>query len=211
MRGPLPYLLIAVALGTFAALVREPSGEERLQGEADRLEQWIAEASVELGDLCGSTAGMLTSDSTLNWHKLADRSDALAPDGIELLVRWDDIRYWTSSLPLDEHALDTTVTSRIRSGSSLYLHAGVMSPRGSVHALRLLWFQPPFENRYLQPHFHPSLGVASGVVASVEPGFGPVVRDPQGGVLFRLQWVDDAPPPGTDAWEIGRASCRERV
>ncbi|MBP7514296.1 MAG: HAMP domain-containing protein [Flavobacteriales bacterium] len=200
MRGPLPYLLIAAALGVCAALMREPSGEERLQAEADRLQQWIAEATVELGDLCGTTAGMLTSDSTLNWHKLADRSDALGPDGIELLARWDDIRYWTSSLPLDEHALDTTVTSRIRSGSSVYLHTGVMSPRGSVHALRLLWFQPPFENRYLQPHFHPSLGVASGVVASVEPGLGPVVRDPRGEVLFRLHWVDDAPPPGARAW-----------
>ncbi len=200
MRGPLLYLLIAAAFGAFAALMREPSAGERLQSEAERLEQRIATATVALGELCGSTAGALTGDSSLNWHKLADRSDALEPDGVELLARWDGTRYWTSSLPLDEHTLDTTVTPRIRSGSSVYLHTGVLSPRGSVHALRLLWFQPPFENRYLQPHFHSSLGVAPGVMASTDPGLGPVVRDPQGQVLFRLQWVDDTPPPGTKAW-----------
>jgi two-component system nitrogen regulation sensor histidine kinase NtrY len=200
MRGPLLYLLIAIMLGAIAVIVREPSGEDRLQDAARRLQQRIEEASVELGDLCGSTAQVLTDDSASNWRVLADRRDALAPDGIELLVGWNGTRYWTSSLPLDEHALDTAITAQVRSGSSVYLRAGALSKQGSLHALRLLWYQPPFENRYLRQHFHPSLDVADGVEASLEPGLGPVVRDPQGDVLFRLQWATEVPPPGTTAW-----------
>ena len=200
MRGPLFYLLIAAVLGATAVFVREPSGEDRLQDEADRLQQRIAKASVELGDLCGSTAQALTGDSTSNWQALAKQRDALAPDGIELLGSWNGTRYWTSSLPLDEHSLDTAITAQVRSGSTVYLRAGALSKQGSLHALRLLWYQPPFENRYLRQHFHPSLGVAHGVEASVVPGLGPVVRDPQGDVLFRLQWADEVPTPGTRAW-----------
>ncbi|MBL0044663.1 MAG: hypothetical protein IPP33_09815 [Flavobacteriales bacterium] len=85
----------------------------------------------------------------------------------------------------------------VRSGSSVYSHAGLLSRSGSVHALRLLWYQPPFENRYLHKHFNPYLGVAEGVEASTEPGLGPVVRDAKGAVLFRLQWAGDGPPPGS--------------
>lgn len=200
MRGPLLYLLIAITLGTVATLVRETSSEERLQDEADRLGQRIAEANVELGDLCPSTARSLTGDSVQNWRLLADQRDALARDGIELLVRWNGIRYWTSSLPLDEHSLDTATAAQVRAGSTVYLRVGTLSKEGGLHALRLLWYQPPFENRYLRQHFHPSLGVADGVEASLSPGLGPVVRDPHGDVLFRLQWADETPPPGGVAW-----------
>jgi two-component system nitrogen regulation sensor histidine kinase NtrY len=200
MRGPLFYLLIAAVLGAIAVFARELSSEDRLQAEADKLQRRIAEASVQLGNLCGSTAEVLTDDSVSNWHVLTERRDALAPDGIELLVDWNGTRYWTSSLPLDEHALDTAITAQVRSGSSVYLRTGALNKQGSLHALRLLWYQPPFENRYLRQHFHPSLDVAEGVEASLEPGLGPVVRDPHGDVLFRLQWVEEIPPPGTIAW-----------
>ena len=200
MRGPLFYLLIAAAFGAVAVFVQEPSGEERLQNEAHKLQRRIAELSGELCDLCASTIRSLTSDSIQNWHALAEQTGSLAPDGIELLASWKGTRYWTSSLPLDEHSLDTATSAQVRSGSTVYLRAGALSKEGGLHALRLLWYQPPFENRYLRQHFHPSLGVADGVEASVLPGLGPVVRDPQGDVLFRLQWVGELPPPGTFAW-----------
>ena len=124
MRGPLFYLLIATLPGAIAVFVREPSGEDRLQEEARKLQQRIAKASVELGNLCGSTAHALTGDSASNWHTLARQRDALAPDGIELLASWNGTRYWTSSLPLNERSLDTAITAQVRSGSSVYLRAG---------------------------------------------------------------------------------------
>ncbi|MBL7984352.1 MAG: hypothetical protein JNM91_05105, partial [Flavobacteriales bacterium] len=127
----------------------------------------------------------------------------------ELLLRWYGTRYWTSPLPLDEQQLDTSTSAHLRSGSSVYLISSALSKQGSVHALRLIWYQPPFENRYLHDRFHPSLGVARGVVASTEPGLGPVVRDELGRVLFRLHWEEDVPPPSAVAWLrlLGAMGC----
>ena len=199
MRRPLLYLSIAAALAAISVFAPEPTPEDRLQQEADRLQQAVVEANGELEALCDEAPQRIGPDSAQGWHAMEPLRDSLARTGCELLLRWYGTRYWTSSLPLDERVLDTSVTAHLRSGSSVYLLSGALSKQGSVHALRLIWYQPPFENRYLRNRFHPSLGVADGVVASIEPGLGPVVRDELGKVLFRLHWAGDAPPPGSVA------------
>ncbi len=205
MRRPFLYLSIAAVLATFAVFVPEQAPEVRLQREADRLQRVVIDANADLEALCDEAPRRIGPDSTQGWRAMEPLRDSLARTGSELLLRWYGTRYWTSSLPLDERVLDTLVTAHLRSGSSVYLLSGALSKQGSVHALRLLWYQPPFENRYLRNRFHPSLGVADGVAASIEPGLGPVVRDELGKVLFRLLWADDTPPPSDSA--IARLFC----
>jgi hypothetical protein len=200
MRKPLLYLVITAALAAIAVFMRDATPEERLQREADRLHEKVAHASAQLDALCAAVPHRFDPDSITGWRELARLRDSLAHTGTELLLRWYGTRYWTSSLPLDERVLDTAGTGQVRSGASVYLRTGALSKQGSVHALRLIWYQPPFENRYLQKHFHPSLDVPLDVEASVEPGLGPVVRDARGAVLFRLQWAGDGPAPGAVAW-----------
>ena len=196
-RTPFLFLLAAAVLGVIVLLLKEPSPEDRLRSDCDLLQQKITDTNAELDALCRSTTTLLGQDSTENWRRVSDGLVSLENSGTTLLARWNGNRYWTSALPLDERVLDTTAAAQVRSGSSVYSHAGSLSRSGSVHALRLLWYQPPFENRYLHKHFNPYLGVAEGVEASTDPGLGPVVRDAKGAVLFRLQWAGDGPPPGS--------------
>src|SRR5690606_1439726 len=77
-----------------------------------------------------------------------------------------------------------------------YLHAWAEQGDRSVHALRRIWFKPPFENQYLHRQFDAGFALEQGIVAELEPGLGPVVRDAHGRVMMHLTWADELPPPG---------------
>lgn len=130
------------------------------------------------------------------WGVIVHLRDSLAESGTDLLLREADADYWTASVPFEDAVLDTLASGHARSGWGVHLVAGSRSAGGRCTALRLIWEQPPIQNRYLRNGFHPSLGVADGVEAALDPGLGPVVRDATGAVMFRLQWHNEQPPPG---------------
>ncbi len=204
MRRPLLFLLIAAFPAAIVALLKEPSPEERLNAEATRLNGQVEQAQAELrrisDDLLDAAHAMDCANSSAGW-KIADRHSAQrSAHGIEYAIFCKgDLKAWSGN-PVAPVA-DTATGAFIRNANGCWLHALARSSSGvDVHTLRALWSQPPFENRYLHKHFHPSLHVGTGVVAALDAGLGPVVHDRKGDVLFRLQWASDTPPPGTITW-----------
>ncbi len=199
MSRSLPLFVCALLCAIAALLFHDEAPEERLQHEAERLQQQVNTAARELERLCVATPARIDTNDARAWSTVHHLRDSLVESGTDVLLRERGQEYWTSAVPFDDAALDTLPMGHARSGWGVHLVAGALSKTGRCFALRLVWQQPPIENRYLVSGFHPSMHVAEGVEAMLAPGLGPVVRDAAGQVMFRLQWRNDAAPPGWKA------------
>jgi len=208
MRRTLPLLLPAIALGLLALMVKDAPPEERLASAAQRLDQRIREAHArltsDLSHLRAAAEGGSPCVADSAWAVIStDLRAQRAAIGAEYRVFCDTVlTAWSGSAPLEQGATDTARFIRRANGCWLRAHLA-LDGTAQVVGLREVWYAPPFENRYLHGHFHPSFGVETGIEASLGPGLGPVVRDAGGAVLFRLDWKDDAAPPGDGArWRV---------
>ncbi|HEX2617810.1 MAG TPA: hypothetical protein VHL57_09730, partial [Flavobacteriales bacterium] len=98
---------------------------------------------------------------------------------------------WTGRSTATDALLDTLTAAHVVLPDGIYLHARSDQGPVQVHALQRIWRMPPFENRYLRRGFTDGFTAEAGIMASTEAGLGPVVRDANGAVLFRLQWSDE--------------------
>ncbi|MBS1582921.1 MAG: sensor histidine kinase [Bacteroidetes bacterium] len=195
MRRPLRLLAFAALLAVASALVTERPADERLEQAARTAQDEVARATAAL---------QRTARQWLEQAQHVDRAvlwDQVKADGpLVRVLHQGMLVLWTDRLPISDTALAATTAAHLVLADGIYLHAHATAGDLDVHALRRVWRQPPFENRYLEPGFEAGLSPADGVAAAMGPGLGPVVRDAQGGVMFRLRWVDDTPPPGLRSW-----------
>src|SRR5690606_33487691 len=151
------------------------------------LQQRVDRASDQLA---ASAAAALEADSL---HM--DAGHALGEGGMRL-YRAGSVAAWTDHAPITDAVLDTLRAGHITLPDGSYLHAWAEQGDRSVHALRRIWFKPPFENQYLHRQFDAGFALEQGIVAELEPGLGPVVRDAHGRVMMHLTWADELPPRG---------------
>ncbi len=214
MRSALTLLIIGVLLTGMALLVPEPSPEARLVQEAEHLQGRIAEAGTVLDTLVKQALLRVDTTKARTWSAVAADNRTLNADGIELYVGARGQQFWTSTMP--DAAMQNGAAPLVweKGPDGIHLYATAYTKWGLATARKLIWYQPPFENRYLKRHFHPSLGVGAGVEASSAPGLGPVLRAPgafKGGieapVMFRLQWSGEEPPPNALTHAKALALC----
>ncbi|QQR88060.1 MAG: GHKL domain-containing protein [Flavobacteriales bacterium] len=198
------YCVLTLLLLGAAWLSRGPSPDDRLASIATDLEQRLAQR-----------AELLRTRAT-TWHRTAqsDGLSALRGRMQELhaeqenlgIGHWawqaDTLALWTSTGAISEDTLRRTFRAHLRTGSNILLHT-FESQQPAWHATAEVYTAPPVSNRYLSASFHPSLGVPRGVIAETTPGIGPVVRDAEGHVMFRLSWNTERLPFNT--WDIARA------
>jgi len=202
-RAYLLYLLAALLLAV-SAVLPEPSPEHRLERVATDLQARIQLRQQQLEAQarscldawrtapCDQPAGLafLSKEAREQWEL----------EGTELLLLCSDsLVAWTGLSPIT--AVRSKNSTTLVNDRGCWLRASATDADGRrVTAAALLWYQPPFENRYLNAHFDAAFHVPKGVVAAPGPGLGPALRAPEGRVLFRLQWANDAPPPGPLTW-----------
>ncbi len=204
MRSALTLLITGALLTGIALLLPEPSPEARLASEAERLQDRIDAFGPVLDTLVKLALLRVDTNAARTWTAEAAHNAWLQQEGIELYVGARGQRFWTSTMP--DAAMQNGAAPLVweKSADGIHLYATAYAKWGLATARKRIWYQPPFENRYLKRHFHPSLGVGPGVEASSAPGLGPVLRAPdpytsgaEAPVMFRLQWNGEEPPPGT--------------
>jgi hypothetical protein len=193
-----PYLLpgLALLLGLCSALVRERSPEERLQDAARVLQARIDKACTELNDEAkASLQYALSTDSSRLWRKLppSGPNDIRVHHGRQLLL-------WTGHAPVTETLLDTSSAAHLDLPDGTYLRVRAILDGYRADVLRRVWFDPPFENRYLNRHFDKGFALEDGIMADHGTGAGPVVHDPDGKRMLRLYWADAMAQPGVRSW-----------
>ncbi len=188
MRRPLIFLLLALALGAVATLVHEHPAHERLAEAAATMQAHVDKAAHELA---GHATAALREDTLP-----MDVAHAAGEGGMRL-YHGPTVVAWTDHAPVADADLDTARSAHLDLPDGIYLHAVATDKNRTVHAVQRVWFQPPFENAYLNRHFDPEFTVEQGIQAEPGPGLGPVVRDADGAVMFRLRWADDMPLSGT--------------
>ena len=190
MHSPRLFLLLALGLGACSWWVHDPPPQERLLAAAASLQQRVDRA---YGQLNAEVAATLHADTLAMYegHKPGEGGMRLYHDA--------RVSAWTDHAPIEDAELDSARNTHLVLPDGIYIHAFASQGNRSVHALRRIWFKPPFENPYLKNHFEPGFTLDKGIVAETGPGLGSVVRDAQGRVMFRLQWADDAVVPGTVA------------
>lgn len=207
MRPTLILLVLAIICGVLAIIVHDPPPEERLEVVAEEIQRAMGDSQELLRhevdmiarDASGKSCDDLRAGSVILPRQRAQRDEL----GIEYRVTCDSLLVaWSGNAPVE--VFGDGVRAVIRNANGVWAHAGARAGADAeVHGLRAIWYEVPFENRYLRGHFHPSLDVEEGIAASLGPGLGPVVRDRAGDVLFRLQWTGDVAPPGVRArWRL---------
>ncbi|MBK9288686.1 MAG: hypothetical protein IPN38_13605 [Flavobacteriales bacterium] len=86
-------------------------------------------------------------------------------------------------------------------------HVSLNGQRTTLAAQRI-WYDPPFENRYLRKGFNETLGTPLALEAAFGAGVGTVVRDGNARVMFRTamgRWSTDRVALGTHPVVGGRA------
>ncbi len=204
MRSTLTLFITGVLLTGIALLVPEPSPEARLAREAEQLQRRIDATGPVLDTLVKQALLRVDTTEARTWKVETADNRALSADGIELYVGGRGQRFWTSTMP--DAAMQNGAAPLVweKGPDGIHLYATAYTKWGLATARKRIWYQPPFENRYLKRHFHPSFKVGAGVEASSAPGLGPVLRAPgtfkpgiEAPVMFRLQWAGEEPPPGT--------------
>ena len=204
MRRLYALLVPAILLPVLAVLLPEAPPEERLVTIAADLQQRVADRQQALERLVseraaalGATACDRPGDAAL--FQATDRARADVQGTEFLLLCRGRLAAWSGVSPVP--VADVMDTGTMVTARGCWLRAQVRDTLDrTLIGLSALWYQPPFENRYLQAHFHPAFQVPRGVVAATGPGLGPVLRSPEGKVLFRLEWRNDAPPPAPITW-----------
>ncbi|HEY0976203.1 MAG TPA: HAMP domain-containing sensor histidine kinase [Flavobacteriales bacterium] len=178
-----PFLLaLAMLAGAGAALLRGPDENSRLTQAAQELQERVrsAQAQLELHTLQLASRASQASGEELWNIPPADPTEAM------LVLREGRAVLWSGQAPTHGPDLDTVHAAHLRLADGLYLHAIVSTAGTHVHGVRRVWYEPPFENRYLTRHFEEGFRTGDGLQAALEPGMGPVVRDASGEVMFRL-------------------------
>ena len=188
MRSPRFFLLFALGLGLCSRLVHDPPPQERLVAAATSLQQRVDRACLQLNT---SVAATLRADTLAMYGGHGPGESGMR------LFHGPQVVAWTDHAPIGDAELDSARGAHLVLPDGIYLHVYAIRGNRSVHALRRIWFKPPFENPFLKNHFEPGFTLNRGIVAETGPGLGSVVRDAQGLVMFRLQWADDAALPGT--------------
>jgi len=187
MRRSLFVLLLAAACVGLSFLLPQRDANTRLEEAAAVLQQHVDARAALMDDIAARIASRSSTPDR------QERLSALLPEGLGVWVfRSDTLLAWSGTLAIDEDSLRTLNAAHLRVGSSVMLHARLPLPDGMVHLAAEAWNGPPFTNSYLRPAFATWLHAPSGLVAEPGPGLGPVVRDREGNVLFRLAWADDA-------------------
>jgi two-component system, NtrC family, nitrogen regulation sensor histidine kinase NtrY len=201
-------LLLSVALAGLSLLCDGPDADERLQREADRLQAAIIDKSrlltsrMEAWSRAAESDGVATTRSTFAARMDGERDR----DGLAFWA-WDTdtLALWTSELAVQEDSLLNCTSAQFRTANGIALHA-TLGQNPKWHALMEVWSTPPVHNRYLSAGFHPSLRVTQGISAATTAGIGPVVRDADGNVLFRLTWDTELLP--FNGWDILKLMLR---
>ncbi len=172
---------VALVLGGIAFIVPGSHDDGRLERAVEHLQQRIDGNAAVLQ----RAATVLASDSGDLWSGTA--TAALRERGIELLA-WENGRlaYWSGTAPLQRPGFIGAGHVTAADGSYL-VHVERSGTRTAMAAQRV-WYDPPFENRYLHKGFATAYAMPAGLEAATGAGVGPVVRDATGHVLFRLQW-----------------------
>ncbi|MEO8069715.1 MAG: HAMP domain-containing sensor histidine kinase [Flavobacteriales bacterium] len=196
MQRPHLLLLLSVALAGLSFLCGGPDPDERLQSVADQLQEGVNDKSRVLAERAEEWSRTAESEGLGATRILfAARMDAERDE--EGLAFWvwesDSLALWSSDLAVDEDSLLRCTSAQFRTANGIALHASA-GQDVRWHALAEVWSAPPMHNQYLTAGFHPSLDVARGVVAETTAGIGPVVRDADGAVLFRLAWGTERLP-----------------
>lgn len=187
MRRSALLLLIALSVGVIAAWLPATDPNERLENAAADLQQRIGERYAELDRTTVTITGSFIPASL--------------PEGTHAwLFEADSLLWWSGTSLLNEDSARALRNGSTRIGNSVYLSASRGDAHDGVRAIAALWVRPPFVNEYLRPAFHPSFNTPAGLVAEHGPGIGPVVRDTNGAVLFRLAWSDEALLIGPREW-----------
>jgi hypothetical protein len=176
MRRPLVLLLSAAALLLLSFLIPPPDADRLLEREAVRLQERVNERAHQLG------------------MGLSRPND---PDAAVWIWRTgtDSLLHWTANWPVNEDSLRADRKGHMVLPDGIALH-GVFS-NGSdedAHQLVRVWQTYPFQNTYLRPSFAVWTRAAPGLIAETGPGIGPVVRDADGAVMFRLAWAGEVRP-----------------
>lgn len=187
MRRSVILLLLAVIFALLAMLLHERPPDERLSQAAAALQHHVDRAGKTLAD---EAAAALHKDTLA-----MDFAHGPGEGGVRL-YHGGRVVAWTDHAPIRDADLDTAHGAHLHLPDGTYLHAHTTDGRRSVHAVRRVWFRPPFENAYLRPHFDPAFPMDAGIQAAQGPGLGPVVRDADGSVMFRLHWKDEIALPG---------------
>lgn len=188
MRRLTALSLLALVLGLCGTLVQDRAPEERLAAAAADLQERVDRGFDAL--LARARAALEADDLPM------DAAHAEGEGGMRL-YRGHAVAAWTDHAPISDGELDTARAAHLDLPDGIYLHAFAEGNGRSVHAVQRVWFQPPFENQYLEHRFDPGFSLPKGMEASASPGLGPVVRDAQGEVMLRLQWADDEAVPGS--------------
>ncbi|MFZ1687911.1 MAG: ATP-binding protein [Flavobacteriales bacterium] len=194
-------LLLSVALSGLSFLCDGPDADERLQREAVKLQALIDDKSRLLAARLKEWSRTAESEGIGNTRSLfVGRMDAERDqDGLAFWA-WEKgaLALWSSDLALDEDSLLHCTSAQFRTANGIALHA-YAGQDNKWHGLAEVWNAPPVRNRFLSPGFHPSLDVPAGILAETSAGIGPVIRDADGHVLFRLAWgTEDLPFNGWD-------------
>ena len=195
-------LLLSTVLAGLAFLCDGPTADQRLQSEADQLQDRINDKSKLLADRVREWSRTAESEGVGNTRSLfAGQMDAERDcDGLAFWA-WERgaLSLWSSDLAVDEDSLFHNSAAQFRTANGIALHTTDGSDV-KWHALAEVWNAPPVRNRFLAAGFHPSLDVADGIIAETTAGIGPVVRDMDGAVLFRLAWDTERLP--FNAWDV---------
>lgn len=188
MRSTLPCLLVSLVLGAGSLIIHDPAPQERLAAAALQLEQTTGRAYASL---LSQANAVLEADSLTmaDGHAIGEGGMRLYKDGA--------VTAWTDHAPISDAALDSMRAAHLVLPDGIYLHAWASGGKTRVHAIRRIWFKPPFENPYLHDQFEQGFKEPRGIVAEPGPGPGALVRDAKGQVMLRLQWADDEALPGT--------------
>lgn len=191
---------LVMAAGSW--LLPVPDEDTELARATERLQERVNAASVALRKTVAAMTAELEHHEPEHlaealYTELAERQER---DGIELLVlHQDTVAFWSGKAAAEGRMLSREAAGHVVLPDGVYLHAEATTGPYRVHGLRSIWYAPSIENRYLHRAFHPSLGADPGIMAILGPGTGGVVRDGEGGMMFRAVHDDRAPLHGRQA------------
>ncbi|MEO8590603.1 MAG: ATP-binding protein [Flavobacteriales bacterium] len=189
------FLLLSLLFSGLALLVHEPDGDERLDDEARRMERAVDAHAQHLQAMCKEQLLSLSKLGGGAWMRANSRwtSPGDKHKGITFIgLQGDSLICWSGEVLWDIGELHGYTAAHLMNGEAVSLHAVSRSGDLEMHAVSPVWLAPPIENHYLERGFHPSMKASKGLRAESGAGLGPVVRDAQGQVMFRLSWRDGA-------------------
>jgi len=203
MSRSLLFLLLSALLTCLALQLQEPDADQRLAEEAERMQRWVDREAQALQTACVAQFKSLITLGADEWMRSStteQQSEDLRNGIVFLGSRGDSLLCWSGEVLWEPGGSRGDTAAHLLLGDAVSLHASVGDGALEMHAVRPVWLSPLIENRYLERRFHASLATPTGLQAERGPGTGPVVRDAQGQVMFRLAWREGAMEVGDWIW-----------